>query len=131
MRAQCKCKQELQVLLLDDGCPRKIEKVIDIRRIDKDGNEYGEHLAVKKVKRGSQEIANAKMLTTRKMLEDPMNHCVPILDHFSDTKDTDLEYIVMPLLRKFDDPAFYSIYEATDFIRQILEVSKIKHIMSL
>lgn len=86
-------------------------------------------MAVKRVQRDSQEVAIAKLFTSPELSSDPFNHCVPILDHFQDTKDHTLDYIVMPFLRKFDDPEFYSINEVTDFIRQVLEVS-FTHIMS-
>jgi hypothetical protein len=52
-------------------------------------------------------------------LNDPHNHAVPVLDYF--TKDDD-GFLVMPLLRKFDDPPFGTVEEVVDFVRQMLQV---------
>lgn len=57
------------------------------------------------------------------MRDDPRNHCVPILDSFIDEMEPDTEFIVMPMLRKFDSPCFGTVIEVFDFVRQLLEVS--------
>ncbi len=41
---------------------------------------------------------------------------------FSDPEDEGYEYLVLPVLRKFDDPPFYAVVEVLDFVRQTLEV---------
>lgn len=50
------------------------------------------------------------------------NHCVPILDAFHDLFMGDVNYIVMPLLRPFDDPEFGFVGEVVDFVTQVIEV---------
>ena len=55
----------------------------------------------------------------------PRDHCVPILDVFQNPDRPDMSYIVMPLLRPFDNPEFGAIGEVIDFVTQILEVSDI------
>jgi hypothetical protein len=50
------------------------------------------------------------------------NHCVEILDAFLDPFSPGVSYIVMPLLRTFDDPEFGAIGEVIDFVTQVLEV---------
>jgi len=57
---------------------------------------------------------------------DPTNHCVPFLDAFLDPVVCDTSYIVMPLLRPFDDPAFEAIGEVIEFVTQVLEVPLIE-----
>ena len=55
--------------------------------------------------------------------QSPRDHCVPILDAFQDTVfPVVVSYIVMPLLRPFDNPEFGAIGEVIDFITQVLEV---------
>ena len=56
-------------------------------------------------------------------LQNPRNHCVPFLDAFRDPVIESIRYIVMPLLRPFDTPAFGAIGEVADFVTQLLEVS--------
>lgn len=64
------------------------------------------------------------MLSTPERLEDPMNHCVPIYDYFLDTRDSDGgSFIVMPLLRAFNEPPFVYVDEVVDFVHQTLEAS--------
>jgi len=53
------------------------------------------------------------------------NHCVPILDAFQDPVIPDFSYIVMPLLRLFDNPEFGAMGEVIDFVTQLLEVGGI------
>ncbi|KAI5118848.1 hypothetical protein M0805_008124 [Coniferiporia weirii] len=102
--------------IYEDDLAHKIEKVIDACRL-----EDSTTVAVKRIARGSSEIDIAKMLSSPELLRDTLNHTVPILDSFSDPKDDKVGYIVMPLLRKFDDPEFYSVPEVLSFVRQVLE----------
>ena len=55
-------------------------------------------------------------------LRDPTNHCVKILDYFRDSIDPGVEYIVMPLLRPFNDPTLGFVGEVVDFVTQVIEV---------
>jgi hypothetical protein len=54
------------------------------------------------------------------------NPCVPIAHHFSlvweRTARPPSDFIVMPLLSRFDDPPFYNVNEVIDFVHQALEV---------
>ena len=77
-------------------------------------------VSIKSTMNDTRELHIASYLTEKRS---DRNHCVPILDHFTDTRDAELDYIIMPLLRNFNDPEFYSIREATEFIHQVLEVS--------
>ena len=45
-----------------------------------------------------------------------------MLDAFHDDEDDYYDYIVLPLLRKFDDPPFTSVLDVLDFVQQTLEV---------
>lgn len=63
------------------------------------------------------------MLSSPESLEDTTNHCVPIIDHFRNDAEPGFTYLVMPLLRDFDDPEFYSISEMLDFVGQTLQVN--------
>lgn len=56
--------------------------------------------------------------------DDPRNHCVPILDVFSDHANPKYTYLVMPLLRHVDNPSFDFVDDAVDFLDQILEVGQ-------
>jgi hypothetical protein len=63
------------------------------------------------------------LLSSEPLSSDPRNHCVPIYEVFSFPNDHTLNVLVMPLLRKYDDPRFETVGEVVDCIRQIFEVS--------
>ena len=62
------------------------------------------------------------MFSHDNLRNDPRNHCVPVLDAFPDEGDNAVTYLVMPLLRPFDDPPFDFVHDIVDFTDQILEV---------
>lgn len=55
--------------------------------------------------------------------DDPRNHGITFLDTFSDERDSNISYIVMPFLRAWDDPQFDMVSDVIDFVDQIIEVS--------
>ncbi|KLO13857.1 hypothetical protein SCHPADRAFT_940067 [Schizopora paradoxa] len=77
-------------------------------------------------RRNFRGISNWHVLHHLNTPRDPRNHCVPILDSF-EIDDDDSIYIVMPLLRDFDEPNFYSVREVIDFVHQTLEGTKFMH----
>lgn len=79
-------------------------------------------MAIKWVRADKTEASIARMLSHPERLEDPTNHCIPILDFFTDDVDSDIGFLVMPLLRRFNDPPFFYVDEVVDFMRQTLEV---------
>ena len=89
-------------------------QIIDATRISD-----GSLVIVKKIAKGSREKAVAQYMSS---FDDQRNHCVPILDTFVDDADDDIEFLVMPVLRRFNDPPFRSVNEVVDFMRQTLEV---------
>lgn len=50
------------------------------------------------------------------------NHCVPVYDCFQDEVDDEAEFLVMPVLRPFNNPPFETVGEVLDFFQQTLEV---------
>lgn len=82
----------------------------------------GLRVAIKRVKRKTDEVEIAKFLSSPTLRCHPLNHCVPILDVFHDPVNPGRTYIVMPLLRPFDDPTFAHVSEVVDFVGQTLEV---------
>ena len=71
----------------------------------------------------SQEIEITTSLSSLPLVKDPRNHCVPVYDVLKVPDDDDLQVLVLPLLRKYDDPPFDTVGEVVDCLRQVLEVS--------
>ncbi|OCB91803.1 hypothetical protein A7U60_g916 [Sanghuangporus baumii] len=99
----------------EDGLTNKHPKTMDAKRISD-----GRRIKMKKLAKGSKELEIARFLTSEEMSKDPRNHCVPILDVFSE-EDSHLEFMVMPLLIRHSQPSFSTVHEALDFVKQLLE----------
>ena len=80
-------------------------------------------VTIKRVVAGSEEVTISRMLSDPQRLKDVHNHTVPILDYFIDENDAQQAFMVMPLLRLFNNPQFSSVDEVVDCVHQLLEVS--------
>ncbi|KLO08634.1 hypothetical protein SCHPADRAFT_944281 [Schizopora paradoxa] len=74
---------------------------------------------IKRVEKASSEVDINIYLNNPSLRSDPSNHAVPVLDILigNDTYD----FLVMPVLRFFNDPPFVFVDEVLDFIQQTLE----------
>ena len=81
---------------------------------------------LKRIGLNSTEGTTLKYLNSR---SDPNNHTVPLLGIVrGNMYDGDCDFLVMPLLRPFDDPPFVYVEEVVDFVRQTLQVcSPVSH----
>ena len=71
-----------------------------------------------------RQIQITEYFSTRRMTEDSRNHVVPLYDVFVDALTPHIQYMVMPVLRRFDDPEFITVGEVVEFISQVLEVRR-------
>lgn len=69
-----------------------------------------------------KQIKITEYFSSRRMTEDSRNHVVPFYATFSDYEFPDIQFMVMPVLRRFDDPEFIFACEVIDFVSQVLEV---------
>ncbi|KDQ64118.1 hypothetical protein JAAARDRAFT_27741 [Jaapia argillacea MUCL 33604] len=99
----------------EDAIRQLLPQILDATRLDRTV------VCLKRTKVHSLETEIARFLTSDSHQRDPKNHCVPILDTFSDPLEPGRAFIVMPLLRPFDDPEFAHIGEVLDFVGQTLE----------
>ena len=79
-------------------------------------------MAIKRIKNKGIEGHITQMLSTKEMLADPRNHCVPVIEFINDPNDEKVSYMVMPLLRHAKLPPFECIKEIVDFVDQVFEV---------
>ncbi|KAG6373909.1 kinase-like domain-containing protein [Boletus reticuloceps] len=77
------------------------------------------------------EVKIASRLGSTESRKDGRNHCVPIISIFSDELDPKYQYIVMPVLRPFNEPDFTSFGEIVDFVNQTLEGLEYMHEQSV
>jgi hypothetical protein len=84
----------------------------------------GAFVMVKQMTKSSHphEVDIGQYLSTGALRADTHNHCVPILEVLEVPDDDTTLLIVMPLLRKFDDPPFGTLGEVVDCVKQAFEV---------
>ncbi|KAL5513752.1 hypothetical protein ACEPAH_4152 [Sanghuangporus vaninii] len=73
----------------EDGLTNKHPKTMDAKRISD-----GRRIKTKKLAKDSKELEITRFLTSEEMSKDPRNHCVPILDVFSE-EDSHLEFMLL------------------------------------
>src|SRR6267154_2552458 len=77
---------------------------------------------IKAIPSRTSESNIACMFSFNEKLDDPQNHCVPVMDVLASPTESHLLFLVMPLLRAFNDPPFAAVGEIVDFVDQILQV---------
>lgn len=82
----------------------------------------GIQVAIKIVSRSSTESSIGVFLSSGENSRESTNHCIPILQVIQDESLPAFEFIVMPLLRPYNDPPFFDLEEVLDFMKQALEV---------
>ena len=83
----------------------------------------GKVVAIKRTNADTSEISIAVYISSDNGSADlPENHCVQVLDRFTDPELPDFTFLVMPLLRRLNDPPFVFVDEVLDFVQQTLEV---------
>ena len=60
--------------------------------------------------------------SSKSLRGDRRNHCVPILDVLYPPDSPEVCFLVMPLLRWYNNPSFKTVGEALEFFRQLFEV---------
>ncbi|CDO76263.1 hypothetical protein BN946_scf184470.g21 [Trametes cinnabarina] len=76
---------------------------------------------IKSNRHDSPEFDIATHLSSPAMRRDPCNHSVPIIDVLRDPADDTAVFIVMPFLKRIDDPPFESVGNVLDCCEQFLE----------
>ncbi|RDB20135.1 hypothetical protein Hypma_012979 [Hypsizygus marmoreus] len=106
----------------EDGIEQFAPMVMDATR---QGD--GKVVCLKRSERKSDEVEIGRYLSSSHVSGSRRNHCVEILDFFSDPLTPNVQYIAMPVLRSFDDPEFGTIGEVVDFVTQVLEGMEFMH----
>ncbi|KII93063.1 hypothetical protein PLICRDRAFT_170855 [Plicaturopsis crispa FD-325 SS-3] len=80
-------------------------------------------VAIKRIdlRPNNDELGIACLLSSPALRSNSLNHCVPILDVFRDPIIQSRTYLVMPILRPFNEPAFQLHGEIVDFVSQTLQ----------
>ncbi|KAK7439041.1 hypothetical protein VKT23_017747 [Stygiomarasmius scandens] len=107
-----------------DNIPNSWPAVLDATRISDNSP-----VMLKKISRSRHphEVEIGLYFSRADLAANPRNHCIPILDVLSVSDDSDLDLIVMPVLRKIRHPRFDTVGEVVDFIRQVLEGVQFMH----
>lgn len=82
----------------------------------------GKKVFLKRVPSSSKGVEICRHLSSDELRQDPHNHCVPLLDVLVHPSDTDISFLVTPLLREINDPEFDTLEDMFEFGEQILDV---------
>ncbi|THG95880.1 hypothetical protein EW145_g7886 [Phellinidium pouzarii] len=104
----------------EDSIPHFLRPVIDATRLSD-----GAVVAIKNGKKTEGSICHHLCIPEK--TSNPRNHCVPIFELINDEREPKSHFLVMPLLRRFNDPPFYAVGEVIDFVRQTLEGLEYMH----
>lgn len=98
-----------------------------VRKVD------GEVVALKRILKSNHphEVEIGLYLSSPPLSEDSRNHCCPILATLHPPDDKNLVILVMPFLRKHDNPIYTTVGEAVEFFRQVFEVSSMRYVRTL
>ena len=72
---------------------------------------------------GMDEYALLQHFSTSLLRNHPSNHVVPCLDSFPIPNVLGGNFIVIPLLSRYNDMPFYNLSELHDMLRQLFDVS--------
>ncbi|KAJ3884690.1 hypothetical protein GG344DRAFT_83642 [Lentinula edodes] len=73
-----------------------------------------------------QEVEIGLYFSNESIAADPRNHCVPIYDVIP-VPNSEMDLIVMPVLRPFNEPEFDTVGEAIAFMQQLFEGIQFMH----
>ncbi|KAF8518172.1 kinase-like domain-containing protein [Gautieria morchelliformis] len=108
--------------LYEDSHSTRYMNVIDAMRVEDDVK-----VILKHVPTTTQELPIARYLSSEALLSDPRNRTVRILDVILLPGDDEWALLVMPYLRRFDDPHFQFRAECVEFFRQSLQGLEFMH----
>ncbi|KAF8518174.1 kinase-like domain-containing protein [Gautieria morchelliformis] len=106
----------------EDSRSARYMNVLDARRVEDDVK-----VILKRAPTTTQEIPIARYLSSEALLSDPRNRAVRILDVIPLPGDDEWALLVMPYLRRFDDPHFQFRAECVEFFRQSLQGLEFMH----
>jgi hypothetical protein len=69
------------------------------------------------------EIEISTYFSSEDMQKEPRNHCAPTYEVLRVPEDSDAAILVMPFLRRYDDPPFENTNEVLELFQQVFEVS--------
>ncbi|KAJ7092967.1 hypothetical protein B0H15DRAFT_972724 [Mycena belliarum] len=108
----------------EDGLRLEMANLMDARRIRDNMDVCLKRIDVE-IFPHEQDIGT--YLSSEPLASDPRNHCVPILETLQVPNRSELRILVMPLLRRYEQPRFDTFGETIDFFDQIFEGVKFMH----
>ncbi|KAG8757586.1 hypothetical protein FRC11_004443, partial [Ceratobasidium sp. 423] len=102
-------------------------RVLDATRIADNRQVVVKMLRPQQGREGRDELAILQHFATPALRDDPRNHIVPCLDTFPIPGEESAHFVVMPLLGRYDEPAFDRIAEVHDFLQQLFEGLQFMH----
>ncbi|RPD57474.1 hypothetical protein L227DRAFT_594628 [Lentinus tigrinus ALCF2SS1-6] len=108
----------------EDGHTNFVSQIMDARRMSD-----GAVVILKLVKHSINpyEVDISTMFSTEPLASDPRNHCVPVYETLNSPLNEDDMFLVIPFLRRYNAPRFYTVGEAVECFRQLIEGLQFMH----
>ncbi|KAG8990311.1 hypothetical protein FRB94_013490 [Tulasnella sp. JGI-2019a] len=103
-------------LAAEDGVLMRRSHLLDAVRVAD-----GRTVLLKRVVRTSSETSIGQFLWSEDLKKDPRNHTCPLLDVLENESEPDHLILVLPNLRRLDEPRPASVRECVDLVEQTLE----------
>ncbi|TFK92741.1 hypothetical protein K466DRAFT_480048 [Polyporus arcularius HHB13444] len=109
----------------EDGHTNHVSQIMDARRVS-DGAVVMLKRVVKPI--NPYEVEITSMFSAEPLASDPRNHSIPVYEALQSPVDEDSVFLVMPLLREYTKPRFYTVGEAVECFRQLIEGLQFIHL---
>ncbi|TFK92743.1 hypothetical protein K466DRAFT_539332 [Polyporus arcularius HHB13444] len=117
------------IISCEDGMRLMVCALAHTQVIDAVRTKDGEIVAIKQVDKSDHphEVEIGRYLTEPPLSDDSHNHCIPYLEVLQDPHVDDIQLVVMPLLREYNDPSFATVGEAVESFHQVFEGLQFMH----
>ncbi|KAI0930004.1 hypothetical protein AcW1_008785 [Taiwanofungus camphoratus] len=108
----------------EDGQAIMVSHLLDATRISD-----GEMVVLKRISTLAHpyEVQISQLFSSEPLSVSPQNHCVPIYEVLEVPDECDTVLLVMPLLRRYNNPQFQTVGEAVEYFRQVFEGLQFMH----
>jgi serine/threonine protein kinase len=114
----------LDIIHYEDSIVKSYGPVLDAKRLSDGSTVMIKRLAKDQYK---NEVEISKFFSGEALRDHPDNHCVPILDVIEESEASKWVFLVMPVLRPYDNPPFETLNNVVDFMRQVLRGIRFMH----
>jgi serine/threonine protein kinase len=119
----------VEIVKHEDSIVKPYGPILDAKRLSDGSTVILKRLAKDEYKTNKyqNEVEISKFFSSEALRDHPDNHCVPILDVIEESETSKWVFLVMPVLRPYNNPPFETLNNVVDFMRQYLRGVRFMH----